>query len=191
MTLRKYDDLIVDFGIIKEENFSLETQNKTLTKDLTEIQTLLHDKIVENMRISDKLENYESGLIEYDLNKKELRPLEEMKKLVKMLKEDKQHNTEQLLILKKKILSLQNAKDVLENKIDFCESLANNIKFNSRDEYSKKLIEMSDNLANFKLNNTILKRENDFERENVNHLKRLNDQLNASVKEYEIQTTDW
>ena len=190
-TWRKYDELIGDFGIIKEENFVLETENRSKTKDLSDLNNLLHDKIIENMKISDKLESYENGLIEFNVNEKDTRPLEELKKLVSMLKEDKKDNTEQILILKKKILSLQNAKDVLENKIDFCENLANNIKFNSRDEYSKKLISMSEDLAQLKLNNTVLKRDNNFERENVNHLQRLNEQLNTGIKELEIQTSDW
>ena len=118
-------------------------------------------------------------------------PLEEMKKLVNMLKEDKKENTEKLIMLKKKVLSLENAKNNLENKIDFCENLKNNIKFNNRDEFSKKLINLSEELSNVKLQNNILRRENAFEKENSNHLQRLNDELSTSIQDYETQTTEW
>ena len=90
-----------------------------------------------------------------------------MKKLVNMLKEDKRNNTEQLLKLKKKVLTLENEKNYLENEIDFCESLANNIRFNNRDEYSQKLIGMSEDIAKLKLHNNQLKREYNFIKENM------------------------
>jgi formate dehydrogenase maturation protein FdhE len=79
----------------------------------------------------------------------------------------------------------------LESRIDFCENLKNNIKFHNRDEFSKKLINLSEELSNVKLHNNILQRENTFEKENSQHLQRLNEQLNTSLKNYEIETTNW
>ena len=191
-TLRNYGELINDFGALKEENFVLEKDNKLLTENLNEVNKTLHKEIIENIKMMDKIENLENGILEgnYDQNNK-TNPLEEMKKLVNMLKEDKKENTEKLILLKKKVLSLENAKNSLENKIDFCENLKNNIKFNNRDEYSKKLINLSEELSKVKLQNNILSRENNFEKENSNHLQRLNEQLTTSLKDYEIQTTDW
>ena len=91
----------------------------------------------------------ENGINEGNFNQKgRSNPLEEMKKLVNMLKADKKENTEKLIMLKKKVLSLENAKNSLESKIDFCENLKNNIKFNNRDEFSKKLINLSEELSN-------------------------------------------
>jgi hypothetical protein len=94
-------------------------------------------------------------------------------------------------MLKKKIVSLENDKNSLESRIDFFENLKNNIKFHNRDEFSKKLINLSEELSNVKLHNNILQRENTFEKENSQHLQRLNEQLNTSLKNYEIETTNW
>ena len=190
-TLRKYDSALNDISQLKSDNFSLETINKNLTKDINDIQSNLHEKIIENIRINDALENYESGIVGFNLNKDKIYPIDEMKKLVNILKEDKKNNTEQLLKLKKKILSLENDKSYLENEIEFCESLANNIKFNNRDEYSQKLIGMSEDIAKLKLNNKQLKREYNFIKENMEHVDRLNQQLNQNIEEYEKTNAEW
>ena len=102
-----------------------------------------------------------------------------------MLKEDKRNNTEQLLKLRKKVLNLENDKSYLENEIEFCESLANNIRFNNRDEYSQKLISMSEDISKLKLENKKLKRENDYIKESMDYTNRINQQLNQSLTEFE------
>ena len=52
--------------------------------------------------LNDALENYECGIVGFNPNKEKIYPIDEMKKLVNILKEDKKNNTEQLLKLKKK-----------------------------------------------------------------------------------------
>ena len=190
-TLKKYDESLTNINQMKSDNFALEKTNKDLTKNLNDIQNNLHEKIIENIRINDALENYERGIEGFTPNKEKIYPMEEMKKLVNMLKDDKKKNTEQLLILKKKVFSLENEKDYLENEIDFCENLANNIKFNNRDEYSQKLIGMSEDIAKLKLNNKQLKRENNFIKENKEHTERLNEQLNHNLEEFEKKNAEW
>ena len=192
-TLRNYGELINDFGSLKEENFILEKDNKLLTQNLQQVNETLHKEIIENIKMMDKIENLKNGILDGAIMNKnnKLNPLEEMKKLVSMLKEDKKESTQKLIMLKKKVVSLENDKNKLESRIDFCENLKNNIKFNNRDEFSKKLINLSEELSNVKLHNNILQRENTFEKENSAHLQRLNDQLNTSLKNYEIETTDW
>ena len=108
-----------------------------------------------------------------------------------MLKEDKKNNTEQLLKLKKKVLSLENEKNYLENEIEFCESLANNIRFNNRDEYSQKLIGMSEDITKLKTANNQLKREYNFMKENLEHIDKINQQLNKTITEYEKKNAEW
>ena len=192
-TLRNYGELINDFGTLKEDNIVLEKDNKLLRENLQQVNETLHKEIIENIKMMDKIENLENGILDGSINNKnsKINPLEEMKKLVTMLKEDKKDNTQKLITLKKKVLALENTKNSLESKIDFCENLKNNIKFNNRDEFSKKLINLSEELSNVKLHNNILQRENIFEKENSQHLQRLNDQLNNSIKNYEIETTNW
>ena len=192
-TLRNYGELINDFGGLKEENFILEKDNKLLTENLQQVNEALHKEIISNIKMMDKIENLENGILDGTIVNKntKMNPLEEMKKLVSMLKEDKKESTQKLIMLKKKVVSLENDKNSLESRIDFCENLKNNIKFNNRDEFSKKLINLSEELANVKLHNNILQRENTFEKENSQHLQRLNEQLNTSLKNYEIETTDW
>ena len=189
-TLRKYDDALGNITQLKLDNFALETNNKNLIKDLNDIQRNLHEKIIENIKIKDSLENYESGIFLSNADNEKVYPLEEMRKLVNMLKDDKRNNTEQLLKLRKKVLSLQNDKDYLENEIEFCESLANNIRFNNRDEYSQKLIGMSEEIAKLKLENKKLKRENDYAKENMEYTKRINLQLNQSLTESQKKNVD-
>ena len=184
-TLRKYDDALGNITQLKLDNFALETNNKNLIKDLNEIQSNLHDKIIENIKIQDSLDNYESGLFIINTDKEKVYPLEEMKKLVNMLKEDKRNNTEKLLKLRKKVLNLENDKSYLENEIEFCESLANNIRFNNRDEYSQKLISMSEDISKLKLENKKLKREYDYIKESLEYNNRINQQLNQSLTEFE------
>ena len=184
-TLRKYDDALGNITQLKLDNFALETNNKNLIKDLNEIQSNLHDKIIENIKIQDSLDNYESGLFIINTDKEKVYPLEEMKKLVNMLKEDKRNNTEKLLKLRKKVLNLENDKSYLENEIEFCESLANNIRFNNRDEYSQKLISMSEDISKLKLENKKLKREYDYIKESLEYYNRINQQLNQSLTEFE------
>ena len=190
-TLRKYDDFIIDFNSLKEENFQLETQYKNLTKDLTDIQVTLRDKIIENTRMIDELENYENGIIAYTSDKNEIHPIDEMKSLIEMLSEDKKEMTENIIKLKKNVLSLENQNDTLKNKIDFCENLVNNIKFNNRDEFSKKLISMSEEISTLKLNNNVLKRENKSGKENEKYLQKLNDKLTNDIKNYEKENVEW
>ena len=192
-TLRNYGELINDFGSLKEENFVLEKDNKILQENLQQVNEALHKEIIENIKMMDKIENLENGILDGTITNKNnsMNPLEEMKKLVSMLKEDKKESTQKLILLKKKVVSLENEKNNLESRIDFCENLKNNIKFNNRDEFSKKLINLSEELSNVKLHNNILQRENTFEKENSAHLQRLNDQLNTSLKNYEMETTNW
>ena len=192
-TLRNYGELINDFGSLKEENFVLEKDNKLLQGNLQQVNEALHKEIIENIKMMDKIENLENGILDGTIVNKNNRmnPLEEMKKLVSMLKEDKKESTQKLIVLKKKLVSLENEKNNLESRIDFCENLKNNIKFKNRDEFSKKLINLSEELSNVKLHNNILQRENTFEKENSAHLQRLNDQLNTSLKNYEMETTNW
>ena len=190
-TLKKYDEALTDISQLKSDNFAMETLNKNLTKDLNDIQCNLHEKIIENIRINDALENYECGIVGFSPNKEKIYPIDEMKKLVNMLKEDKKNNTEQLLKLRKKVFSLENEKSRLENEIDFCESLADNIRFNNRDEYSQKLIGLSEDIAKLKLNNNIIKRENNYVKENLEHTNKIIKQLNQSISEYEKKNAEW
>ena len=190
-SLRKYDDTLGTITQLKLDNFSLETNNKNLIKDLNDIQKNLHEKIIENIKIKDSLDNYERGIFLYNSNDEKIYPLEEMKKLVTVLKNDKIKNTEQLLKLRKKVLSLQSDKDYLENEIEFCESLANNIKFNNRDEYSQKLINMSENIAKLKLENKKLKREYDYMKESTDYTNKINQQLNQNATELEKKNVEW
>ena len=92
-TLRKYDDALGNITQLKLDNFALETNNKNLIKDLNDIQRNLHEKIIENIKIKDSLENYESGIFLSNAENEKVYPLEEMRKLVNMLKDDKRNNT--------------------------------------------------------------------------------------------------
>ena len=112
-TLRNYGELINDFGSLKEENIILEKENKLLQENLQQVNETLHKEIIENIKMMDKIENLENGILDGSIINKNtnMNPLEEMKKLVAMLKEDKKENTQKLIMLKKKIVSLENDKN--------------------------------------------------------------------------------
>jgi Ca2+-binding EF-hand superfamily protein len=94
-TLRNYGELINDFGSLKEENIILEKENKLLQENLQQVNETLHKEIIENIKMMDKIENLENGILDGSIINKNtnMNPLEEMKKLVAMLKEDKKKKT--------------------------------------------------------------------------------------------------
>jgi hypothetical protein len=102
-TMRTYGELINDFSSLKEENIVLEKENKLLTENLQQVNESLQKEIIENIKMMDKIENLENGILDGSLTNKNtnMNPLEEMKKLVTMLKEDKKENTQKLIMLKK------------------------------------------------------------------------------------------
>ena len=77
-TLRNYGELIHDFGSLREENFVLEKDNKLLTENLSEINKKLHEEIIENIKMLDKIEKLENGILEgsFDQSSK-INPYEE------------------------------------------------------------------------------------------------------------------
>ena len=99
-TLRNYGELINDFGGLKEENFILEKDNKLLTENLQQVNEALHKEIISNIKMMDKIENLENGILDGTIVNKntKMNPLEEMKKLVSMLKEDKKESTQKLIM---------------------------------------------------------------------------------------------
>ena len=190
-TLRKYDDFIADFSSLKEDNFQLETQNRTLTKDLTELQVSFHEKVIENVRMADQIENYENGIVIFDTDKNQIHPLEELKQLVKLMTNEKKDMTENIIRLKKSLLKVENDKATLENQIAFCTTLAERIRFDNQDEYSKKLIKMCEEMSDLRLSSNIANREKEYLKDNEAHLTKVNERLDKEIKRYEVENAEW
>ena len=187
-SLRKYDDFVNDFRTLREEQFKIETENTALVKEATELQSFLHDKIIENIRLEDQLDNVTNTNSNFSLSQEKL---EELKNLVSTLSSEKTQLTEKYFNLRRDNLKIHTEAEELRNKIEYSENIVNNIKYNNSDDYSKRIIEISDNLSKVKLNEAVLLRENHFLKETENHLSRLNEHLNKNIKTMEINNSEW
>jgi Ca2+-binding EF-hand superfamily protein len=184
LTVQKYDDFLNDLATMKEHNFNLETENKVLVKEVTEMQTIVHDKIIENIRLEDALQNYTRPFVT-------LEQLEELKLIIKELSTEKTDLTEKYLEMRKSNLKIANENEELKNRIEFAETLGNKIRYSNKDECSKKLIEMAEELSKLKLKESILSRENIFLKEGENYLNKLIDHFNKSIKGLEVNNAEW
>jgi Ca2+-binding EF-hand superfamily protein len=189
-SLRKYDDFINEFASLREDNFKCESENKNIIKEVTEIQTVLHEKIIENLRLEDQLQSVTQGFGGGGCGLTH-QQLEEFKGLLRDLSAEKTELTEKYFTIRRENLKIQIELEELRNKVDYSEGLANRIKYNSIDEYSKKLVAASEEISKLKLIESVLTRENFFYKENENHNGRLIDHLNKTIKSLEVSNSEW
>jgi Ca2+-binding EF-hand superfamily protein len=187
-TIRKHEDFTQEFQTLREENFKCESENKNTLREITELQTALHEKIIENLRLEDEIQHVSQGFGSGSGLTHE--QVEEFKQLMRDLSKEKTDLTEKYFNLRRENLRLQTEMDELRNKVDYSEALVNRIKYNSTDEYSRKLISVSEEISKLKLSEQILSRENFFFKENENHLNRLIEHLNKTVKTLEISNSE-
>jgi hypothetical protein len=186
--LKNYDAFLQDLSDFKESNFNLETNNKNLIKDLNEINLNLHDQFIENIKLNHEIDNLKSGF--GDNIEEKFVYFDEYKNLISSLSNEKKNLIKEILRLKKNVLNLEIENDQIKNKVDFAEKLQKNIEFSNSDEYSKKLINLNENYNKLNLNFNKLKRENNFEKENANYLKKLNDDLTNELNQTELKNID-
>ena len=186
--LKNYDAFLQDLSDFKESNFNLETNNKNLIKDLNEINLNLHDQFIENIKLNHEIDNLKSGF--GDNIEEKFVYFDEYKNLISSLSNEKKNLIKEILRLKKNVLNLEIENDQIKNKVDFAEKLRKNIEFSNSDEYSKKLINLNENYNKLNLNFNKLKRENNFEKENANYLKKLNDDLTNELNQTELKNID-
>lgn len=191
-TLRRYDEFVNEFAMMKEENFQLDTQSRNLVKDFTQLQVEFHKITIENVRMSDQIENYENGIVVYSsTDKSQSHPIEALKLLTKELSKDRDELTSQVITLKKQLMKVDIEKEELKNQIAFCMTIADKIRFDNQDQYSKKLIALCDEVAKLKLATNVCKRENTFLSENEKHLSHIIEQLTTNVKTLEVDNAEW
>ena len=191
-TLRRYDEFVNEFATMKEENFQLDTQSRNLVKDFTQLQIEFHDITIQNVRMSDQIENYENGIVVYSSSdKSQSHPIEALKMLTKELSKDRDELTSQVITLKKQLMKVDIEKEELKNQIAFCMSIADKVRFDNQDQYSKKLITLCDEVAKLKLATNVCRRENTFLTENEKHLSHIIEQLTTNVKTLEIDNAEW
>ena len=136
--------------------------------------------------MADQIENYENGIVIFDTDKNQIHPLEELKQLVKLMTNEKKDMTENIIRLKKSLLKVENDKATLENQIAFCTTLAERIRFDNQDEYSKKLIKMCEEMSELRLSSNIANREKEYLKDNEAHLTKVNERLDKEIKRYEV-----
>jgi len=177
-SLQKYDDFINEYQTLKEENFRMENEYKTLYTTNTEIQNALYDKIIENIKLTDSLENHIKPVVT-------LKDFEEMKDLLENLSNEKTELTEKYMTLSRKNMELNNTNDELSLKIEYSNSLANRLRVENTDQLSKKIIQISEEIQILKLNESKAIRENSFLKENEIYNKRLNENYLNNIKKLE------
>ena len=191
-TLRRYDEFVNEFAMMKEENFQLDTQNRNLVKDFTELQVEFHKITIENVGMSDEIENYKNGIVVYSSSdKSQTHPIEALKLLTKELSKDRDELTTQVITLKKQLMKVDIEKEELKNQIAFCMGIAEKVRFDNQDQYSKKLIALCDEVAKLKLATNVCKRENAFLTDNEKHLSHIIEQLTTNVKTLEVDNAEW
>lgn len=184
-TIRKYDDFIEDLASLRESTFKLESENKVLHKEITELQTITHDKIIENIRLGDIVDNYTNPLVT-------INQLEELKLLIRDLSNDKSEITEKYFNTRKENLKISNENSEIKNKIEYAELLSRNIKYaKNNDEATSKIIQMSEQISKSNLNIGTLQRENVMLRETESYLNKLVEHNKINVVNLEQTTADW
>lgn len=182
--LKKYDDLITDLAQLKEENYKLESINSGLIKEVTELQTITHEKIIENIRLEDLLQNYSKPIVTVE-------QLDELKSLVRDISQEKTNLTEKYFEIRRDNLRLITENEELKNKMDYSNMLVQRIKLNCNDEYSAKLIEITEELSKYRLSESVLTRENAFYKEGEVYLRKLIEHNDRNIKNLEQQNSEW
>ena len=178
-SLQKYDDFINEYQSMKEDNFRMENEYKALYGSNTEIQNALYDKIIENIKLTDSLENHIKPVVT-------LKDFEEMKDLLDQLSNEKTELTQKYMDLCRTNMELQKTNDDLHLKIEYSNTLANRLKVENTDQLSKKIIQISEEIQILKLNESKAVRENSFLKENEIYNKRLNENYLKNIKKLEV-----
>jgi len=182
--IKKYDDLISDLAHFKEENYKMESNNTGLVKEVTELQTIAHEKIIENIRLEDLLQSHLKPLVTIE-------QLDELKSLVRDISNEKTNLTEKYFEIRRENLRLISENEELKSKIDYSNALIAKVKVNCHDDFTSKLIEISEELAKVKLSESILNRENAFYKEGDIYLRKLMEHNDRNIKNLEKQNAEW
>ena len=182
--IRKYDDLISDLSNLKEENFKMEANSTGLVKEVTELQTIAHEKIIENIRLEDLLQSHIKPLVTIE-------QLDDLKSLVRDISAEKTNLTEKYFEIRRENLRLITENEELRSKIDYSNALITKVKINTQDEFSVKLLEISEELAKVKLSESVLNRENAFFKEGDVYLRKLIEHNDRNIKNIEQQNAEW
>jgi Ca2+-binding EF-hand superfamily protein len=183
-SIKKYDDLINDLAHIKEENFKMQGNNCNLMKEVTELQTIAHEKIIENIRLEDILQSHLKPIVTIE-------QLDELKSLVRDISSEKTNLTEKYFDIRRENLRLINENEEMKNKIEYSNALIARVKISTPDEFSVRLIEMTEEISKLKLSESLLNRENTFFKEGEIYLRRLIEHNDRNIKNLEASIVDW
>ena len=177
-SLQKHDDFITEYNNLKEDNFKMESEYKALYNNNTEVQNALYDKLIENIKLTDSLENYLRPVVS-------LKDFEEMKDLLNQIANEKTELTEKYMDLNRKKVELHKSNDELMTKIEYSNALTSRLKVENTDKMSKKIIELSEEIMILKLNESKATRENNFLKENEIYNKRMIESYLKNIKKFE------
>jgi hypothetical protein len=134
--------------------------------------------MIENIKLTDSLENHLRPVVT-------LKDFEEMKDSLNQLSTEKTELTEKYMELNRKNVELNKTKDELGIKIDYSNSLAIRLKAENSNQLSKKIIQLSEEIMELKLNESKATRENEFLKENDIYSKRMNENYLKNLKKLE------
>ena len=105
----------------------MESEYKALYNNNTEVQNALYDKLIENIKLTDSLENYLRPVVS-------LKDFEEMKDLLNQIANEKTELTEKYMDLNRKKVELHKSNDELMTKIEYSNALTSRLKVENTDK---------------------------------------------------------
>lgn len=183
-TIAKYDDLVNELIKIKETNFKFETDNQQYLKTIFELEEKLHDKIVENVKLSDELRAHSNPIISFE-------NYEKLNQSIHSLNKDKNDLMICYLDLMKTHNGLITEYEEMKNIVDYYDVLSKNLtKLHDKDQYSLRIIALSDEIAKFKLEANSGKRENKNLKETETYLKKIIDNFEKDINRLEKENNE-
>ena len=109
---------------IKESSFKNETECQKNYKQIVELETMIYEKIEENVRLNDELETHLNPIITP-------KQLDDLKDLVKELSKDKSNMYHLYFDTQQKYIKIANETDEMKSKIDYSNYIVEKLKFHN------------------------------------------------------------
>ena len=203
-TLNKYDDMINDMIKIKETSFKNESECKKNYSQIIELETMMYDKIEENIKLSDELNTQLNPIITPV-------QLDELKNLVKDISKEKSKIYNLYFDTQQKYIKCANENNEMKYQIEYSNYLVQKIKYDNkyyskntdiyknndnnsitREEYlTKTVIELSEDLKKLKISSSANNRENKLLKETEKHLKSILNNNEKEINKLESDNNNW
>mmetsp|Transcript_25502 Transcript_25502/g.26583 ORF Transcript_25502/g.26583 Transcript_25502/m.26583 type:complete len:2300 (-) Transcript_25502:58-6957(-) len=188
-TIAKYDDLVNELISVKEKNFKIEADNQSYLKSIFELEESLHDKIVENVKLTDELRAHSNPIISFE-------NYEKLNDNIRVLHKEKNDLMTCYMDLVKTHNLLTAELEEMKNIVDYYDVLAKNLKSNFTknasigDDYSLRIIALTDELSKYKLAASAGSRESKNLKETEAYLKRILENYETDIQRLEKENKE-